>query len=170
MKGAMSSAAGETKYGAGMSRSPLQPRPQPIAGARLTVAHEGGASYSAPRPSGPAAGTEHAHAMTVSSKPPKRKRGRPRKYTPGVTMPPTIFPTPYSTGAAAPPTPALPSSSTLGLRVGVGSPHAPPALPSPLPPPPPPVEHGTLPVKQTRVWPPSSTASKKQRQMAAAGI
>ncbi|XBH97819.1 hypothetical protein VPH35_127434 [Triticum aestivum] len=175
MKGAMSSGASETKYGAGMSRSPLQPQPQPIVGARLTVvAHQGGASYySAPRPSGHAAGTAYAHAMGVSSKPPKRKRGRPRKYAPDGTMPPTIFPTPYPTGAAAPPTPALPSNSTLALRLGVGSPHAPPALPSPLPPlpppPPPPVQHGTHPVKQTRVWPPSSMASKKQPQMAVAG-
>ncbi|XP_045087255.1 AT-hook motif nuclear-localized protein 2-like [Aegilops tauschii subsp. strangulata] len=155
-----------------MSRSPLQPQPQPIVAARLTVAHQGGPSYySTPRPSGPAAGTAHVHAMGVSSKPPKKKRGRPQKNTLDGTMPPTIFPPPYPTGAAAPPTPALPSSSTLGLRLCVGSPHAPPALPSPIPPlpPPPPVEHGTHPVKQTRVWPPSSMASKKQRQMAVAG-
>ncbi|KAI4976797.1 hypothetical protein ZWY2020_050404 [Hordeum vulgare] len=129
------------------SRSPLQPRPpQPIF-----------AAYSsAPRPSsGPVAGTEPAHAMTVSSNPPKRKRGRPRKYAPDGTMPPTIIPTPYPTGAAASPTPvALPSSSALGLRVGVGSPRAPPAMPSPLPPPP--LEHGSHPVK-------------KPRQMAVAG-
>ncbi|XBI35847.1 hypothetical protein VPH35_121478 [Triticum aestivum] len=170
MKAGMSSGAGETKYGAGMSRSPLQPQPQPIVAARLTIAHQGGASYySAPRPSGPVAGTEQAHAIGVSYKPPKRKRGRPRKYTPDGTLPPTIFPAPYPTGAAALLAPALPSSSTLGLRLGVGSPHALPALPSPLPPPPPPVEHGTHPVKQTRVWPPSSMASKKQRQMAVAG-
>ncbi|XBI35849.1 hypothetical protein VPH35_121480 [Triticum aestivum] len=170
MKGAMSSGAGETKYGVGMSKSPLQPQPEPIVAARLPVAHQGGASYySAPRPSGPVAGTEHAHTMGVSSKPTKRNRGRPRKNIPDGTMPPTIFPPPYPTGAAAPPTPALPSSSTLGLRLCVGSPHAPPALPSPLPPPPPPVEHGTHPVKQTRVWPPSSMASKKQRQMGVAG-
>ncbi|XP_040251587.1 AT-hook motif nuclear-localized protein 2-like [Aegilops tauschii subsp. strangulata] len=171
----MSSGAGETKYGAGMSRSPLQPQPQRIVAAHLTVAHQGGASYySAPRPSGPVAGTEHAHAMGVTSEPPKRKRGRPRKYNPDGTMPPTIFRTPYPTGVAAPPTPALPSNSTSGLRLGAGSPHASPALPSPLPPlppppPPPPVEHGTHPVKQTRIWPPSSMASKKQRQMAVPG-
>ena len=172
MKGAMSSGAGETKYGVGMSKSPLQPQPQPIVGARLTVvAHQGGASYySAPRPSGHAAGTAYAHAMGVSSKPPKRKRGRPRKNTTDGTLPPTIFRAPYPTGAAALLAPALPSSSTLGLRLGVGSPHAPPALPSPLPPPPPPVEHGTHQVKQTRVWPPSSMASKKKPQMAVAGI
>ncbi|XBH97821.1 hypothetical protein VPH35_127436 [Triticum aestivum] len=172
MKGTMSSETGEKKYGTGMSRSPLLHQPQPIVGAHLTVvAHQGGASYSA-RPSGSVTGTEHAHAMGVSSNPPKRKRGRPRKYAPDGTMPPAIFPTPYPTGAAAPPTPALPSSSMLGLHLGVGSPHAPLALPSPLPPlppPPPPVEHGTHPVKQTRVWPPSSMASKKQRQMAVAG-
>ncbi|KAI4963900.1 hypothetical protein ZWY2020_008695 [Hordeum vulgare] len=100
MKGAMPSAVGETKPGAGMSsRSPLQPRPpQPIF-----------AAYSsAPRPSsGPVAGTEPAHAMTVSSNPPKRKRGRPRKYAPDGTMPPTIIPTPYPTGAAASPTPVV---------------------------------------------------------------
>ncbi|KAM3194998.1 hypothetical protein ACQJBY_071203 [Aegilops geniculata] len=173
MKGGMSSGAGDTKYIAGMSRSPLQPQPQPIVAARLTVAHQGGPSYySTPRPSGPVAGTEHAHTMGVSSEPPKRKCGRPQKNTLDDTMPPTIFPPPYPTGAAAPPTPALPSSSTLGLCLCVGSPHAPPALPSPippLPPPPPPVEHGTHPVKLTRVWPPSSMASKKQRQMAVAG-
>ncbi|XBI35850.1 hypothetical protein VPH35_121481 [Triticum aestivum] len=173
MKGAMSSGADETKYGAGMSRSPLQPQLQPIVGARLTAGHQGGASNSAPRSSGPAAGTAHVHAMGVSSKPPRRKRGRPRKNTPEGTLPTTIFPAPYPTGAAALLAPALPSSSTLGLRLGVGSPHALPALPSPLPPlpppPPPPVDHGTHPVKQARVWPPSSMASKKQRQMAVAG-
>ncbi|KAF7099701.1 hypothetical protein CFC21_101304 [Triticum aestivum] len=165
--GAMSEAAGEAAYGADMPKSPLHPQPEPIIDAHPDDAHEGSASYSAPRSSFPAAGSSvvHVPAMSASSEPPKQKRGRPRKYTPDGTKPPAIFPAPYPIGVVASPTPALPPGFTLGLwGLGVVRPQAPPALPSPLPPPP--SENSKQRAKKKRVWPPRSTTSKKQRELA----
>ncbi|KAM3207949.1 hypothetical protein ACQJBY_062931 [Aegilops geniculata] len=167
--GDMSEAAGEAVYGEDMPKSPLHPQPQPIIGAYLDDAHEGSASYSAPRSSFPAAGNGvvHVPAMSASSEPPKQKRGRPRKYAPDGTKPPAIFPAPYPIGVVASPTPALPPGFTLGLwGLGVVRPQAPPALPSPLPPPP--SENSKQQAKKKRVWLPSSTTSKKQRELAVA--
>ncbi|EMS53351.1 hypothetical protein TRIUR3_19795 [Triticum urartu] len=191
----MSEAAGEAAYGADMPESPLhpqpqpivggrgqggggerggtfpsrrlRPQPQPIVGGRLDDAHEGNASYSAPHSSCPTAnnGVVHVPAMSASSEPPKQKRGRPRKYTPDGTKPPAIFPAPYPIGVVASPTPVLPPGFTLGLwGVGVVRPQAP--LPSPLPPPP--FENSKQRAKKKRVWPPRSTTSKKQRELAVA--
>ncbi|XP_048539880.1 AT-hook motif nuclear-localized protein 2-like [Triticum urartu] len=163
----MSEAAGEAAYGADMPESPLHPQPQPIVGGRLDDAHEGNASYSAPHSSCPTAnnGVVHVPAMSASSEPPKQKRGRPRKYTPDGTKPPAIFPAPYPIGVVASPTPVLPPGFTLGLwGVGVVRPQAP--LPSPLPPPP--FENSKQRAKKKRVWPPRSTTSKKQRELAVA--
>ncbi|WVZ81266.1 hypothetical protein U9M48_028659 [Paspalum notatum var. saurae] len=180
MSAAAAAAAGETAYGAGGQKGPLQQhQPQQPSPGALFYTHNGATVYRKPAIPAfyqqPAASNAASPAAPVqanpsaSAEPFKRKRGRPRKYGPADGAVPLAVVPPSPPHAAAPGagsggSPTLPpgfSPSPQPQSGGAASYQASPAAPAPPP-------ASDAPPAKKKGRPPGSTSKKQQFQQAAA--